>query len=72
VNSITESGDAPPTNFGSGSFRMSAFDASLISTILPRLLQCGSSKIESHAFQSVLDLWPAETAEPSIASSRLN
>ena len=64
-------GGGAPTTLVSGSFRMSAFDAPLISTILPRYLHLQLEQNRSHAFQSVLDLLAAETAEPSIASSRL-
>jgi AraC-like DNA-binding protein len=64
-------GGGAPTTLVSGSFRMSAFDAPLISTILPRYLHLRLKQDRSHAFQSVLDLLAAETAQPGIASSRL-
>jgi len=64
-------GGGAPTTLVSGSFRMSAFEAPLISTILPRYLHLRLEQNRSHAFQSVLDLLAAETAEPGIASSRL-
>jgi AraC-like DNA-binding protein len=64
-------GGGAPTTFVSGSFRMSAFDAPLISTILPRYLHLRLEQNRSHAFQSVLDLLAAETAQPGIASARL-
>ncbi|HWZ98873.1 MAG TPA: AraC family transcriptional regulator [Candidatus Dormibacteraeota bacterium] len=64
-------GGGAPTTLVSGSFRMSAFDAPLISTILPRYLHLRLEQNRSHAFQSVLDLLAAETAQPGIASSRL-
>lgn len=64
-------GGGPLTTFVSGSFRMSAFGAPLISTILPRYLHLRLEQNRSHAFQSVLDLLAAETAQPGIASSSL-
>jgi AraC-like DNA-binding protein len=64
-------GGGAPTTLVSGSFGMSAFDAPLISTILPRYLHLRLEQDRSHAFQSVLDLLAAETAQPGIASSRL-
>src|SRR6266404_2564947 len=59
------------TTLVSGSFGMSAFGAPLISTILPGYLHLRLEQNRSHAFQSVLDLLAAETAQPGIASSRL-
>jgi AraC-like DNA-binding protein len=59
------------TTFVSGSFGMSTFGAPLISTILPRFLHLQLEQNRSHAFQSVLDLLAAETAQPGIASSCL-
>jgi AraC-like DNA-binding protein len=59
------------TTLVSGSFGMSAFEAPLISTILPRYLHLRLEQNRSHEFQSVLDLLAAETAQPGIASSRL-
>ncbi len=59
------------TTLVSGSFGMSAFGAPLISTILPGYLHLRLAQNRSHAFQSVLDLLAAETAQPGIASSRL-
>jgi AraC-like DNA-binding protein len=64
-------GGGAPTTLVSGSFRMSAFDAPLISTILPPDLHLRLEENRSHAFQSVLDLLAAETARPGIGSSRL-
>ena len=64
-------GGGAPTTLVSGSFGMGAFEAPLISTILPRYLHLRLEQNRSHAFQSVLDLLAAETAQPSIASSRL-
>jgi AraC-like DNA-binding protein len=64
-------GGGAPTTLVSGSFGMNAFDAPLISTILPRYLHLRLDQNRSHAFQSVLDLLAAETAQPGIASSRL-
>jgi len=64
-------GGGAPTTLVSGSFSMSAFDAPLVSTILPRSLHLRLEQNRSHAFQSVLDLLAAETAQPGIASSRL-
>jgi AraC-like DNA-binding protein len=59
------------TTLVSGSFGMSAFEAPLISRILPRYLHLRLEQNRSHAFQSVLDLLAAETAQPGMASSRL-
>jgi AraC-like DNA-binding protein len=59
------------TTLVSGSFGMSAFEVPHISTILPRHLHLRLEQNRSHAFQSVLDLLAAETAQPGIASSRL-
>jgi AraC-like DNA-binding protein len=64
-------GGGTPTTLVSGSFGMSAFEAPLISTILPRHLHLRLDQNRSHAFQSVLDLLATETAQPGIASSRL-
>jgi AraC-like DNA-binding protein len=64
-------GGGAPTTLVSGSFRMSAFEAPLISTILPRYLHLRLEQNRSYAFQSVLDLLEAETAQPGMASSRL-
>jgi AraC-like DNA-binding protein len=64
-------GGGAPTTMVSGSFRMSAFEAPLISSLLPRHLHLRLEQNRSHAFQSVLDLLAAETAQPGIASSRL-
>jgi AraC-like DNA-binding protein len=64
-------GGGAPTTLVSGSFRMSAFEAPLISSLLPRYLHLRLEQNRSHAFQSVLDLLAAETAQPGIASSRL-
>lgn len=64
-------GGGAPTTMVSGSFRMSAFEAPLISSLLPRYLHLRLEQNRSHAFQSVLDLLAAETAQPGIASSRL-
>ena len=50
---------------------MSAFEAPLISTILPHYLHLRLDQNRSHAFQSVLDLLAVETAQPGIASSSL-
>jgi AraC-like DNA-binding protein len=59
------------TTLVSGSFGMNAFEVPHISTILPRHLHLRLEQNRSHAFQSVLDLLAAETAQPGIASSRL-
>jgi AraC-like DNA-binding protein len=64
-------GGGAPTTLVSGSFGMNAFEAPLISTILPRFLHLRLDQNRSHAFQSVLDLLAAETAKPGVASSRL-
>ena len=64
-------GGGAPTTLVNGSFGMNAFEAPLISAILPRYLHLRLDQNRSHAFQSVLDLLAAETAQPGIASSRL-
>jgi len=64
-------GGGAPTTLVSGSFGIGAFEAPLISTILPRYLHLRLEQSRSHAFQSVLDLLAEETAQPGIASSRL-
>ena len=68
---IRYGGGGAPTTLVSGSFGMNALDAPLISSILPRYLHLRLDQNRSHAFQSVLDLLAAETAQPGIASSRL-
>ena len=64
-------GGGPLATLVCGAFGMNTFGAPLISTILPRLLHLRLEQNRSHAFQSVLDLLSAETAQPGIASSRL-
>ena len=64
-------GGGPLTTLVAGSFGMSTFGAPLISTILPRFLHLQLEQNRSHAFQSVLDLLAAETAQRGIASSCL-
>src|SRR5260221_4594503 len=64
-------GGGPLTTLVCGAFGMSTFGAPLISTILPRLVHLRLEQNRSHAFQSVLDLLAAETAQPGIASSCL-
>jgi AraC-like DNA-binding protein len=64
-------GGGAPTTLVNGSFGMNAFEAPLISAILPRYLHLRLDQHRSHAFQSVLDLLAAETAQPGMASSRL-
>jgi AraC-like DNA-binding protein len=64
-------GGGPLTTLVAGSFGMSTLGAPVISTILPRYLHLRLEQNRSHAFQSVLDLLAAETAEPGIASSCL-
>jgi AraC-like DNA-binding protein len=64
-------GGGPLTTLVAGSFGMSTFGAPLISKILPRFLHLRLEQNRSHAFQSVLDLLAAETAQPGIASSCL-
>jgi AraC-like DNA-binding protein len=64
-------GGGPLTTLVCGAFGMSTFGAPLISTILPRLLRLRLEQNRSHAFQSILDLLAAETAQPGIASSCL-
>jgi AraC-like DNA-binding protein len=68
---IHHGGGGALTTLVSGSFGMSAFEAPLISKILPRHLHLRLEQNRTHAFQSVLDLLAAETAQPGIASSRL-
>src|SRR5260370_32487223 len=50
---------------------MGVIEGPPISTILPRYLRRRVEQNRSHAFQSVLDLLAAETAQPGIVSSRL-
>jgi AraC-like DNA-binding protein len=64
-------GGGPLTTLVCGAFGLSTFEAPLISTILPRLLHLRLERDRSHAFQSVLDLLAAETAQPGMASSCL-
>ena len=64
-------GGGAPTTLVNGSFGMNVFQAPLISAILPRYLHLRLDQTRSHAFQSVLDLLAAETAQPGMASSRL-
>ncbi|MCU1241583.1 MAG: AraC family transcriptional regulator [Candidatus Acidoferrum typicum] len=64
-------GGGPLTTLVAGSFGMSTFRAPLISKILPRYLHLRLEENRNHAFQSVLDLLAAETAQPGIASSCL-
>jgi AraC-like DNA-binding protein len=64
-------GGGAPTTVVNGSFGMNAFEAPLISAILPRYLHLRLDHNRSHAFQSVMDLLAAETAQPGMASSRL-
>jgi len=64
-------GGGAPTTLVSGSFGMSAFDAPIISRILPRHLHLQLEQNRSRSFQSVLDLLAEETAQPGMASSRL-
>src|SRR5258708_38383112 len=59
------------TTFAGGSFAVNTFGTTPISTILPRFLHLPLEQNRSHAFQSVLDLLAAETAQPDIASSCL-
>ena len=68
---IRYGGGGAPTTLVNGSFGMNAFEAPLISAILPRYLHLRLDQNRSHAFQSVLDLLATETAQPGIASSRL-
>jgi len=72
VNSVIHCGGGGPlTTLVCGAFVMSTFEAPLISTILPRYLHLQLEQNRTHAFQSVLDLLAAETAQPGIATSRL-
>ena len=68
---INYGGGGPLTTLVAGAFGMSTFGAPLISAILPRFLHLRLEQKRSHAFQCVLDLLAAETAQPGIASSRL-
>ena len=72
VDGVTHHGGGGSlTTLVCGAFGMSTFGAPLISTILPRLVHLRLEQDRSHAFQSVLDLLAAETAQPGIASSCL-
>lgn len=64
-------GGGPLTTLVSGSFGISTFEAPLISTILPRFLHLRLDQGRSQAFQSVLDLLAAETAQPAASPSCL-
>jgi AraC-like DNA-binding protein len=64
-------GGGPLTTLVSGSFGISTFEAPLISTILPRFLHLRLEQNRSQAFQSVLDLLAAETAQPGTSPSCL-
>jgi AraC-like DNA-binding protein len=64
-------GGGPGTTLVSGSFGVSAFEAPLISTILPHFLHLRLEQNRNRAFQSVLDLLAAETAEPDVSPSCL-
>jgi len=59
------------TTLVSGSFGISTFEAPLISTILPRFLHLRLDQDRSQAFQSVLNLLAAETAQPGTSPSCL-
>jgi AraC-like DNA-binding protein len=65
-------GGGPPTTLVSGSFGISTFEVPLISTILPRFLHLRLEQNRSQAFQSVLDLLAAETAQPGTSPSCLS
>jgi AraC-like DNA-binding protein len=72
VNGVIHCGGGGPlTTLVAGSFGMNTFGAPLISTILPRFLHLQLEQNRTHAFQSVLDLLAAETAQPGMASSCL-
>jgi len=64
-------GGGPLTTMVSGSFGISTFEAPLISTVLPRFLHLRLEQNRSQAFQSVLDLLAAETAQPGTSPSCL-
>jgi AraC-like DNA-binding protein len=64
-------GGGPLTTLVSGSFGISTFEAPLISTILPRFLHLRLEQNRSRAFQCVLDLLAAETAQPGTSPSCL-
>src|SRR6267378_3440551 len=68
---INYGGGGPLTTLVAGAFGMSTFGAPLISAILPRFLHLRLEQKRSHAFQCILGLLAAETAQPGIASSRL-
>jgi len=72
VNNVIEiGGGGTPTTFLSGSFALDELDAKPVLSALPPLLHMRLDHNRSHAFQSVLDLLAAETAEPRIASEAL-
>ena len=64
-------GGGPLTTLVSGSFGISTFEAPIISTILPRFLHLRLEQNRSRAFQSILDILAAETAQPGVAPSCL-
>ena len=59
------------TTFVGGAFTMNTSESPPISTILPRFLHLRFEQNRSHAFQCLLDLLAAETAQPGLGSSSL-
>jgi len=72
VDGVIHFGEGGPlTTLVSGSFGISTFEAPLIAKILPRFLHLRLEQSRSQAFQSVLDLLAAETAQPGTSPSCL-
>jgi AraC-like DNA-binding protein len=70
VNGVVRyGGGGPITTLMFGKFSMNTLEALPIRSILPQPLYVSLSQDRSHAFQSVLDLLAAETAQPGMASS---
>jgi AraC-like DNA-binding protein len=70
-NIIEFGGGGTPTTFVSGAFEIDSLDAKPLLAVLPRFLHMRLDQNRSHAFQSVLELLAAETAQPGIASEAL-
>lgn len=68
---IEYGGTGSLTTFVGGSFTMNTFGIPPIFTILPRFLHLRFDQNRSKAFQSLLDLLAAETAQPGLGSSSL-
>jgi AraC-like DNA-binding protein len=70
VNGVARyGGGGPVTTLVFARFCMNTLEALPIRSILPQPLYLSLSQERSHAFQSVLDLLAAETAQPGMASS---